>query len=102
MAALARAADEDDFQTREAVYEKKRLEMQYQFKSVESFRFNLFICSDFRNSPKDISQTCRSFFVDFHHLANHFSYLSRTEDLIANVKKNIQVQIGKFIFQFCL
>ena len=93
MAALARAAEED-FETRESVYEKKRVEIQYQFRSAEMFHYKFFICSDCRNSSKDISQTCRSFFADHHHLANHFKYLSRADDLIANVKKNLQVQIG--------
>jgi len=37
VAALARASAEDDFETREAAYEKKRPEIQYHFKSVPFF-----------------------------------------------------------------
>ena len=40
MAALARTADEDNFATREAIFEKNRPEIQYQFRFVDlSFIF---------------------------------------------------------------
>ena len=43
VAALARTADEDNFATREAIFEKNRPEIQYQFRFVDlSFKSFIF------------------------------------------------------------
>ena len=69
--------EEEDFESREAIYNEKRSEIQYMF----------------RTSPKNIQNMCRGFFMNHKHLANQFEYLSRTNNLINNVKQNLPRQM---------
>ena len=71
-------SEEQAYEVREAIYEKHRAELQYQF------------C----NSNKNVAQICKGFFLSHEHLKNQFRYVSRAESLQVKVAENLRIQIS--------
>ena len=78
IAALSKTADMEEFSARETVFDTRRSELQYQF----------------RSSSKSIEKICHSgFWKSYLHLANQFKYISRAEDLVQKVRSNLPRQL---------
>ena len=48
----------------------------------------------FRTSNNNIVNICKGFFLDSSHLAFHFAYITKTQDLTPVVEKNLVTQVG--------
>ena len=92
---ISQTNEEDDYVIREAVYEERRQELQYQFRHDHKCCFLVIHFKHFRNSSKNIQQVCRSFFAHPGHFTNQFIFVTRSIDSAEPLRKNFAAQIGK-------
>eukprot|EP00092_Neocalanus_flemingeri_P087963 GFUD01111089.1.p1 GENE.GFUD01111089.1~~GFUD01111089.1.p1 ORF type:complete len:578 (+),score=143.83 GFUD01111089.1:34-1767(+) len=74
--ALSSTNAETEFEKREAVFEEHRDELTGEFKSCK----------------RSIANTCKGFFLDWRHVAAHFSYLAESSSLTGKVEQNLKTQ----------
>ena len=88
VAAVNKTANESSFELREAVYEARRAELQYQFKNALS---------------KNISNMARGFFKDPRHLENQFKYITNSSGIEETIRKqwNKQIEHYEIYLSYC-
>ena len=95
VAAISAVNTEPDFNKREAVYAKYRMEIIAEFKYVLLYRiYYLLTPYNFRASKKSIPQICKGFNISFQHLANQFQFMSGSPSLVGKVEENLKQQFG--------